>query len=320
MQRYQVLLYYKYVHIADPEELKTKQRALCEALGLKGRIIVATEGINGTVEGTYENTERYVKEMIKDARFSDMNWKKSIGSGHVFPKLSVKNRKEIVSLHLEDAGFCEIDPNRTTGKHLKAEDLHSWIVENKVAKQAGLPEPKEFYIIDMRNAYEFKVGYFEDSILPPLDNFRDLPKYLETISHLKNKTVVTVCTGGVRCEKASGFLISQGFTDVYQLENGIVTYMEKYPNEDFLGKLYVFDERIAMGFHTDDPKHQIVGKCDMCGLQSERYVNCANDVCHRHFVACDACVAEGGGSVKCKEGCITSRHGESLKDSGVVLV
>jgi predicted sulfurtransferase len=105
-----------------------------------------------------------------------------------------------------------------------------------------------------------------------MDNFRDLPNVVKQIAHLKNKTVVTVCTGGVRCEKASGYLITQGFTDVYQLENGIVTYMEKYPNENFLGKLYVFDKRILMGFYTDDTKHVIVGRCEGCDAPCERFV------------------------------------------------
>ncbi len=283
---------------------------LCKALGLKGRIIVASEGINGTVEGTVENTEKYIEEMVKDSRFANMNWKKSVGDGNSFPRLSVKTRKEIVSLHLEDgAGVCDIDPNVTTGKHLKAEELHEWIKSGR-----------EFYIVDMRNAYEFKVGHFENSILPPMENFRDLPKVVKQIEHLKNKTVLTVCTGGVRCEKASGFLITQGFTDVYQLENGIVTYMEKYPNEDFKGKLYVFDNRVAMGFYTDDPKHEVIGKCDSCGETSENYVNCANPVCHRHFIACANCLEDGGGQAFCPGGCVLSRHGRKISPVEADLV
>ncbi len=307
---FQILLYYKYVHLDDPEVEKAKQKKLCEDLGLKGRIILASEGINGTVEGTVENTEKYIEEMVKDSRFATMNWKKSVGTGSAFPKLSVKTRKEIVSLHLEDgAGVCDIDPNVMTGKHLPAEELHEWIKNGK-----------EFYIVDMRNAYEFKVGHFENSILPPMENFRDLPKVVESIKHLKDKTVLTVCTGGVRCEKASGFLISQGFTDVYQLENGIVTYMEKYPNEDFKGKLYVFDQRVAMGFYTDDPKHEVIGKCDSCGETSENYVNCANPVCHRHFIACEKCLEKGGGQAFCPGGCILSRHGRKISPVEVDLV
>ena len=143
---------------------------------------------------------------------------------------------------------------------------------------------------------------------------------------MKNKTVLTVCTGGVRCEKASGFLITQGFSDVYQLDGGIVSYMEKYPNEDFKGKLYVFDGRVVMGtdaFYTDDPAHptsprlrgasEIVGKCDSCGETSENFVNCANPVCHRHFIACEKCVEKNNGNILCPTGCVISRHGRPVR-------
>jgi len=320
-KEYQILLYYKYMHLEDPQAEKVRQIELCERLGLTGRIILASEGINGTVEGTLEDTEKYIEEMVKDERYANMYWKKSVGTGNAFPKLSIKIRKEIVSLHLEDgAGVCDIDPNQITGVHLKPEELHEWIMENKAASAQGFGEPREFYIVDMRNAYEFKVGHFENSILPPMENFRDLPKVVEQIKHLKNKTVLTVCTGGVRCEKASGFLITQGFTDVYQLENGIVSYMEKYPNEDFKGKLYVFDGRVAVGFYTDDPKHEIIGKCDVCVNVSENYVNCANPVCHRHFIACATCLEKGSGEAFCPGGCVLSRHGRKISPVEVGLV
>ena len=220
---YQIILFYKYVHIEKPEEVKVWHDEVCAKLGLTGRCIIASEGINATFEGTVENIAEYVKELEKDERFKNIHFKYSEGTGQAFPKLSIKVRKEIVSLHLDT---CDIDPNEVTGIHLKG---------------------RKFYIVDMRNVYEHKVGHFAGSILPPIENFRDLPKVVEQIKHLKNKTVLTVCTGGVRCEKASGFLITQGFSDVYQLDGGIVSYMEKYPNEDFKGKLYVFDGRVVMG-------------------------------------------------------------------------
>ena len=301
---YQIILFYKYVRIEDPEQVKIWHEEICTRLGLMGRCIIAPEGINATFEGTKENIKLYIKELEQDVRFHNIHFKYSVGTDHAFPKLSIKTRKEIVSLNL---GTCDIDPNQITGIHLKPEELHNWIKTGR-----------EFYIVDMRNVYEHKVGHFENSILPPIENFRDLPKVVEQIKHLKNKTVLTVCTGGVRCEKASGFLITQGFTDVYQLEGGIVSYMEKYPNEDFKGKLYVFDGRVVQGFFTDDPKHEIVGKCDICTEQSENYVNCANPVCHRHFIACDKCT--DGGSIYCKGGCVLSRHGRRISPIQADLV
>ncbi len=275
-----ILLYYKYVKIDYPKRVLKEQRKLCEELGLTGRIIIAPEGINGTVEGLTESTQKYISEMSKDKRFSDIHWKKSEGTGNAFKKLSIKVRREIVSLHL---GERDINPNEITGKYLTPEELHKWF-ENK----------KEFYIVDMRNDYEHLSGYFENSVLPGLENFRDLKKELPKLEHLKNKTVLTVCTGGVRCEKASGFLLMSGFNDVYQLRGGIVSYMEKYPNEHFKGKLYVFDGRVTMGFGLDDPKHEIVGQCEKCSNKSENYINCDTVGCHRHFILCRSCIESYG--------------------------
>lgn len=282
---YQILLYYKYTKIENPEELMQSTREICDELGLKGRIIIAKEGINGTLEGTVENTQKYIDWMKSDPRFDGMNWKISEGTGSAFPKLSIKVRDEIVTLGLGENDFS---PEDTTGKYLSAEELHEWIHSGK-----------EFYIVDMRNDYEYKVGAFRNSIFPSLKNFRDLPNVLPELEHLKDKTVLTVCTGGVRCEKASGFLVKHGFKDVYQLHNGIVTYMEKYPNEDFLGQLYVFDGRIVMGFNLDDPKREIIGKCEFCGNPTEHFINCANKSCNKHMLVCEECNEKNKGL--CKE-------------------
>jgi UPF0176 protein len=277
-----ILLYYKYTKIEDPTALMEEQKRLCEQLNLKCRIIVAKEGINGTLEGLEENTNEYMRVMLADKRFEGMNFKVSEGTGNAFPKISVKVRSELVSGHL---GADDVDPNVTTGKYMSAEELHRLFHSNE-----------EFYIIDMRNDYEHKVGYFKDSILPALKNFRDLPNIIGQIEHLKDKKIVTVCTGGVRCEKASGYLVKMGFKDVYQLHNGIVTYMEKYPNEDFLGKLYVFDGRVVMGFETDSAKHTVVSKCDKCGKISDNYIDCQYIHCkgHRHIICCEDCYSVDG--------------------------
>jgi UPF0176 protein len=287
---YQILLYYKYTNIADPKALADSQRQLCASLGLTGRIIIGNEGLNGTVEGTVEATETYVNAMGTNPLFADIHWKRSRGTGSAFPKLSVKARREIVSGHL---GENDVDPTQITGTCLTPDKLHSWFEERR-----------EFYIVDMRNDYEHAVGHFKGSILPSLGTFRDLPTVLPAITHLKDKDIVTVCTGGVRCEKASGFLMQNGFSHVYQLQGGIVSYMEKYPNQHFLGKLYVFDGRIVMGFGDDsDPNYVIVGRCRLCGTSSERYVNCANPSCHLHFICCEACAPKTE-SAACSETCL----------------
>lgn len=288
MNTHEIILFYKYVRIDNPGQLMMHQKELQTRLGLKGRTIIAEEGINATVEGTTEAIDAYLEDLFSDPRFANTHIKRDPSDGNSFPRTSVKVRKEIVALGLDAS--CDIDPNVVTGKRLAPEELHQW-----------LREGKELYIIDMRNAYEVLVGHFDGSILPDMDNFRQLPQFTESIRHLQDKTVVTVCTGGIRCEKASGYLVSQGFTDVYQLDGGIVSYMRQFPNEDFLGKLYVFDGRIAMGFYTDDPKHQVVGKCLFCKQPSERYTNCLVNDCNRKFIACESCETSMGDKFWCPE-------------------
>lgn len=287
--QFQVLLYYKYIPIPDAEKVRDEQRELCLNLNLKGRIIVANEGINGTIEGTVSDTEKYIAAMEKSKYFKEISFKKSVGTGDAFPKLSVKYRPEVVTTKIKG-----LNPNQVTGKYLSAEELHDWF-------EAG----KEFYIVDMRNDYEYISGYFENFIPSGIHNFYDLPDVLTKIAHLKNKTVVTVCTGGIRCEKASGFLVENGFADVYQLKDGIQTYMEKYPNQHFKGKLYVFDGRMTIGFNTDSPEHEIVGTCLHCGVACDRYTNCEYDMCHYHYICCDNCRDKETGltfdKAECKE-------------------
>ncbi len=274
---YTIILFYKYVGISNPETIRQRQLALCQKLGLTGRIIVAKEGINTTLEGTTEHIEQYIETISSKRPFKNIHFKKSIGTSQAFPRLSVKVRDEIVTLGL---GKKDINPRQITGKYLTPTQLHQWL-KNK----------EDIHIVDMRNDYEQKVGRFEGSILPGMENFRDLPKVLPTLAKLRHKKVVTVCTGGVRCEKASGYLKQQGFTDVYQLKGGIVSYMERYVGQHFQGKLYVFDKRITMGF--EDPAHPtaMISSCDRCQQPSEHYVNCARVGCHLHFICCLSCYA-----------------------------
>jgi UPF0176 protein len=283
MQDYQILLFYKYIDIEDPHQFAIQQRAWCDDLNLTGRTLVSYEGINSTLEGSKENTEKYIQRMKNKNGFEDIHWKKSVGDGQSFPKLSIKVRNEVVAIGVEEKD--QLGPHRNlTGKYISPEELNSWINSDK-----------KFYIIDMRNDYEHQIGHFKNSILPKeLKNFRDLPKILPSINHLKNETVVTVCTGGIRCEKASGFLIKHGFSDVYQLNGGIVSYMEKYPNLDFLGKLYVFDNRLMIGYNTDSKEHIIVGKCQLCSSESENIINyyLPNQKCRNNGIICKKCVGE----------------------------
>lgn len=279
----QILLFYKYVTVEDPETLASWFRTRCSEHRLVGRILVAEEGINGTVEGSIEDTERFAIELLEDARFSDVKVKRSVGTGKAFPKLSVKVRNEIVGTQFP----ASVDPRVRTATHLAPEELRQWYEEGK-----------DFVIVDMRNDYEFQSGHFKDSVNPGLENSRDLPKALPKLADLKEKTVLTVCTGGIRCEKMSALLLENGFSDVYQLDNGIHGYMEKYPGQDFVGGLYTFDDRKVMHFGGD---REIVGRCHFCEAPTEKYVNCANDFCHFHFLVCEGCSSDR--SVFCSKDC-----------------
>jgi UPF0176 protein len=284
--KYQVLLFYKYVTIENPTALKEWVLRRAMNLGLLGRVIVAEEGINGTLEGAFENTNIFKDEFLADPRFSDVQVKTSEGDGHSFPKLSVKVRNEIVGTRFDKE---KVDPRKKTAPHLPPEELRQWY-ENQ----------KDFVVVDMRNDYEFLSGHFKNSINPGLNNSRDLVDAVSKLEPLKNKTVLTVCTGGVRCEKMSAYLLSRGFKDVYQLDNGIHGYMEKYPGKDYLGTLYTFDQRLTMDFGGE---REVIGKCFLCDAKTELYVNCADDTCHLHFLACKDCQKEDGTfcSKKCFE-------------------
>ncbi|OFD77749.1 sulfurtransferase [Bacillus mycoides] len=241
----------------------------CKEIGLKGRILVATEGINGTVSGTVEQTDQYMKLMKEDSRFSDMVFKIDASETHAFKKMHVRHRKELVTLRLDD----DLDPTEVTGKYL---------------------EPKQFFetmnnpetiVIDARNDYEYDLGHFRGAIRPDIEAFRELPNWIrENRNKFEGKKILTYCTGGIRCEKFSGWLIKEGFEDVAQLHGGIVTYGKDPEVQGQLwdGQCYVFDERISVPINHK--KHVIVGKDYFTGEPCERYVNCANPECNKQIL------------------------------------
>lgn len=281
-----IILFYKYVFIESPEEYKLFQIDLCNRLGLKGRVIIANEGINATLEGTPNAINEYVKEFTSDPRFHDVHMKYSEGIGEAFPKLRVRTRPEIVALKL---GEDDLNPADFTAPHIKPSELHAWF-ENK----------EDFVIVDMRNDYEHAVGHFKDSVLPPLKNFRDLPKVLPELEHLKDKKILAVCTGGIRCEKASAYLLKKGFEKVHQLDGGMVSYMEQYPAQNFKGAMYTFDNRHVMDY--DGGNHEKIGKCRGCGATTERHSDCKNESCQGQYLLCDDCFTTHG-KIYCKDRC-----------------
>lgn len=287
---YTVILFYKYIGVMDPIALMDRERAVCELLELTGRIIIAEEGINATLEGTDANIAKYMAHIKKDPRFKDLNIKLSEGvtkesankdNVGAFPRLSIKVKKEIVSTGLP----AHIRPEINRAPYIQPYELKRKYESKKENSEGG-----DFVVVDMRNDYELAAGVFDGTIDLGLENSRDLIKATEELKkkiHL-NTEIVTACTGGVRCEKMATYLIDQGFTNVKQLHNGMHAYIEKYPGEDFKGSLYTFDNRKVMNWGGDN--REIIGKCKFCATPSERYENCDNKLCHKHYIVCDECV------------------------------
>lgn len=268
-QDYRVLLYYKYVTVETPEEFTNEHLQFCKDLGLKGRVLIAAEGINGTVSGTVEQTDAYMNGMKENPLFTDMIYKIDEASEHAFKKMRVRFRPELVTLRLED----DVDPNALTGKHLKPKEFFAEM------------QKEDTVVIDARNDYEYDLGHFRSAVRPDILNFRDLPQWIrENKQAFEGKKILTYCTGGVRCEKFSGWLLNEGFEDVSQLDGGIVTYGKdpEVQGELWDGQCYVFDERI--GVPINKKEHVIVGKDYFSGEPCERYVNCANPECNKKIL------------------------------------
>ena len=269
-QDYRVLLYYQYVPIEDGETFAQKHLADCRELGLKGRILVADEGINGTVSGTIEQTNAYMELMKNDPRFSSTIFKIDEAEQNAFKKMHVRYRPELVNLSLED----DVNPLELTGAYLDPKEFREAMLDENTV------------VIDARNDYEFDLGHFRGAIRPEIRSFRELPQWIrDNKEQFMEKRVLTYCTGGIRCEKFSGWLVREGFKDVGQLHGGIATYGKDPEVQGDLwdGQMYVFDNRIAVPINQKE--HVIVGRDWFDGSPCERYINCGNPECNRQMLA-----------------------------------
>lgn len=281
MHAYQVLLYYIYTPIENAEEYRDLHHKYCVENNLLGRIIVSEEGLNGTVSGTIEDSQNYMAWLHADPRFASIDFKVENTPDHTFQKLHVRLKNEIVNSDLP------VDPLKQTGKHLEP------------AEFKALKDEEDVVLIDMRSNYEHSVGKFKNAISFDMENLRELPDHMKEIEHLKDKKVITYCTGGIKCEKASAYLLDQGFKNVYQLHGGIIKYGIEEGGEDFEGKCYVFDNRLAVEVNKVNPK--TISKCHICQAECDRMVNCANPECNNHVAICANCLLEMEGA--CKEEC-----------------
>lgn len=267
-----ILLYYKYINIENPTAIATWQRSLCEGLHLTGRIILAHEGINGTVGGSDESCQQYIQAMNNHELFGSIDFKTADGGSESFPKLKISIKNEIVRMGIDPTVVTVKD----TGIHLTPDQTHE-LLSNR---------PDNLIILETRNDYEWEVGRFEGAENPNIKTFREFPAYVEeNLERYKDKEVLMYCTGGVRCERASAFLVQKNVAaKVYQIEGGIHRYIEKYPNGHFRGKNYVFDERITVRANSD-----ILSTCLHCDTKSDDYTNCLNAFCNKHYTVCAPC-------------------------------
>ncbi len=279
-----VILFYKYVEIADPASFASSQRSLCTALGLKGRVLIAAEGLNGTLAGLRDNVDRYVAALRADERFTDIEIKESSGDAHTFPKLAVKVRPEIVAL-----GAGPLPPD--LDNHLSPAE---W--------KRVLEEDPQVVLVDVRNRYESAAGKFANAVACDIEHFRELPAYVERLAEFKDRKVLMYCTGGIRCEKASALFRREGFTNVYQLHGGIVTYQEEFGNDHWLGECFVFDQRMTVRVEEGVVP---IGQCAHTERPTNRFANCLHDPCHVLFLLAEETERENADTRLCPQ-CLSS--------------
>src|SRR5690554_1003166 len=238
---------YKFVALPDYQDIAPKLKDHFDSLGLKGTLLLAEEGINGTVAGTREAIDGLLDYLKGDERFVNISHKESFYEGMPFYRMNVKLKKEIVTM-----GVNGIDPQKIVGTYVKPQDWNALISDPEVV------------VVDTRNHYEYSIGTFERAIDPKTETFREFPEYVANhLNPAKHKKVAMFCTGGIRCEKSTAYLKEQGFDEVYHLEGGILKYLEEVPEQESLwqGECFVFDERVAVNHRLEKGQHDLCHAC-----------------------------------------------------------
>ena len=287
MTKYHTLLYYCYSHIENAEQFAADHLKFCKSLGLVGRIIVADEGLNGTVSGTPEACKTYMDTVHADPRFAKIDFKIDEVEEPSFIKMHCRYKAEIVHSGLRDPNI--INPSQKTGVHLEPKDF------------LEMKDREDVVILDVRSNYEHSMGRFKNAVTLDIENFREFPEKIQELEKYKDKKILTYCTGGIKCEKASALLLHEGFKEVYQLHGGIIKYGKEAGGKDFEGKCYVFDNRVAVDVNSVNPV--VISTCYNCGRTTAKMINCANPECNEHFTQCDDCgtAMDGCCSTACQE-------------------
>ena len=264
-----IILFYKFAPLTDLASVALWQEEVCRHLNLRGRIIVAKQGINGTLGGRLADLKAYKKAVNLLPLLRGIDYKWSVGGSSNFPKLSVKVRSELVTL-AADKDFDAFDSSTA----LTPRQWHEYLSQNP-----------QTLVLDARNDYESELGYFEveNLIRPAISRFKEIKAIIENLP--KDQPILTYCTGDVRCEYLSAYMLSRGFETVHHLDGGIMKYGQIYGDEGFWrGKCYVFDNRMKIGF---SPSTADLAECQLCSKKTSEQVNC--DDCNRQLVVCAEC-------------------------------
>ena len=248
-----IISFYKFVTILDLEELKIQIENICSIFDTKGTILIAPEGINGTIEGSKNNIKKFLETLKNNKHFSDIIPKYSYSSKDSFNRMKVRLKKEIVTI-----GNTEVNPNKYIGKYIEPNDWNELISDPNTI------------LIDTRNEYEVAIGTFKGAINPKTKSFRDLPNWIKNNlenedDDYKNKKIAMFCTGGIRCEKSTSYLVQKGFTNVSHLKGGILKYLENIPKKKSLwdGECFVFDQRVSVAEELKPGSYLMCHGCRM---------------------------------------------------------
>lgn len=255
------------------------QQTLAESLNLRGRVLISAHGINGTLGGRIKDLARYIKMTKQYPGLKSIDFKWSQGSREDFPKLSVRDREEIVSFGAPDELVVDQSGVVGGGVHLAPEEVHALVAARG----------DEVVFFDGRNGFEAEIGRFKNAIVPDVQTTHDFIAEIDSgkYDHLKDVPVVTYCTGGVRCEILSSVMLSRGFNEVYQIDGGIVRYGEAFGNSGLWeGSLYVFDKRMVIDFEKNPVE---IGECELCHSNTKYFMNCSNPQCRKLVVMCPSC-------------------------------
>jgi UPF0176 protein len=291
IEQQKIILYYKFTPLSDTESVRLWQRTLCEQLNLKGRIIISKDGINGTVGGDITKVKKYIRVMREYQPFADIDFKWSDGEGDDFPRLAVRVRDEIVTFGVPNEIVVNESGIVGGGQHLTPEQV------NELVEKRG----DDVVFFDGRNEFEARIGRFRNAVIPNVNTTPDFVQELETgkFDHLKDKPIVTYCTGGIRCEVLSVIMKNRGFKEVYQIDGGIVRYGETFRNKGLWeGSLYVFDKRLKLEFAED---YKVIGSCQSCSTPENHFYNCDVSTCRTRILLCDSCIEASGGEILCPD-------------------